>query len=159
MLHSLVRDAVRRSTMTVLVEIVGTVSQEESSQAAVTAFCKHTGGLLIGRRANEKTYRLQFMVRLPHTAGLSKQTMALSQARQQHLIESFRFVSSDLVQISFDSSLNLPEQMRDFPLRPDESWFPAIHDPHQAYVCMSRPVMLARQAAWLLAREVAWAFV
>src|SRR5258708_31543962 len=41
-----------------------------------------------------------------------------------------------------------------FPLRPDESWFPAIHDPDQAYVCMSRPLMLAKQAAWLLEHEV-----
>jgi hypothetical protein len=34
MLHSVVRDAVRRSTMTVLVEIVCSVSQEESARSA-----------------------------------------------------------------------------------------------------------------------------
>ena len=48
--------------------------------------------------------------------------------------------------------------MRDFPLRPGESWFPSIHNPYQAYVCMSRPLMLTEQAAWLLEHEVAWAF-
>ena len=151
MLHSVVRDAVRRSTMAVLVEIVCSVSQEESARAAVEAFCKATGGLLIGRRVIEETHKVLLMVRLSQTA--------LDQARQQNVIEPFRHVTCDLVQISFDPSVNLREQMRNFPLRPDESWFSAIHDPDQAYVCLSRPFMLANQAAWLLAHEVKWAFV
>ena len=159
MLHSVVRDEVRRSTMAVLVEIVCSVSQEEFAQVAVEAFCRATGGLLIGRRVIEVTHKALLMVRLPPTASVSKDATALSQARQQHVIESFRSVTYDLVQISFDPAVNLREQMRNFPLRPDESWFPAVHDPDQAYVCMSRPLMLAKQAAWLLAHEVTWAFV
>ncbi len=159
MLHSVVRDAVRRSTMTVLVEMVCSVSQEESARAAVEAFCKAPGGLLIGRRVIEETHKVLLLVRLPHTASVSKHTVDLSRACQQQVIESFRYVSGGLVQISFDPSLNLREQMRDFPLRPDESWVLAIHNPHQAYVCMSRPVMLAKQAAWLIARDAAWSFV
>ena len=159
MLHSVVRDAVRRSTMTVLVEIVCSVSQEESARAAVEAFCKATGGLIIGRRVIEETHMVLLMVRLPQTASGSNHATALDQARQQNVIELFQYVTCDLVQISFDPSVNLREQMRNFPLRPDESWFPAIHDPDQAYVCLSRPVMLAKQAAWLLAPEVKWAFV
>jgi len=159
MLHSVVHDAVRRFTMAVLVEIVCSVSQEEFAQAAVEAFCKATGGLLIGRRVIEGTRKALLMFRLPPTASVSKDAAALSQARQQNVIESFRYVACDLVQISFDPPVNLREQMRDFPLRPDESWFPAIHDPDQAYVCMSRPLMLAKQAAWLLKHEVKWAFV
>jgi len=159
MLHSVVRDAVRRSTMTVLVEIVCSVSQEESARAAVEAFCKATGGLLISRRVIEVTHKALLIVRLPPTASVSKDATALDQARQQHVIESFRYVTCDLVQISLDPAVDLREQMRNFPLRPDESWFPAIHDPDQAYVCLSRPVMLAKQAAWLLAPEVKRAFV
>jgi hypothetical protein len=85
--------------------------------------------------------------------------VCIRQARQQDVIESFRYVPCDLVQISFDPAVNLREQMRNFPLRPDESWFLAVHDPDQAYVCMSRPLMVAKQAAWLLAHEVMWAFV
>ena len=159
MLHSVVRDAVRRSTMTVLVEIVCSVSQKESQQAALEAFCKATGGLLIGRRVIVETHKVLLMVRLPQTANVSNHATALDQARQQNVNESFRHVICDLVQISFDPSVNLRVQMRNFPLRPDESWFPAIHDPDQAYVCLSRPVMLAKQAAWLLAHEVKWSYV
>ena len=145
--------------MTVLVEIVCSIAQEESIQAAIEAFCKESGGLLIGRRINEETHKLQLIVQLPHMASVSNHTTSLSQARQQNVIESFRYVTGDLVQISFDPPVNLQEEMRDFPLRPDETWFPAILDPHQVYVCMSMPVMLAKQAAWLLRNEVEWAFV
>ena len=145
--------------MTVLIEIVCSVSQEEFAQAAVEAFCKATGGLLIGRRVIEETHELLLMVRLPQTASVSNQATALNQARQQNIIESFRYVTRDLVQISFDPSENLREQMRNFPLHPDESWFPAIHDPDQAYVCMRGPLMSAKQAAWLLAHKVKWEFV
>ena len=145
--------------MTALVEIVCSVSQEEFAQAAVEAFCKATGGLLIGRRVIKETHKVLLMVRFPLTAGMSKQATALSQARQQNVIESFRHVTCDLVRISFAPLVNLREQMRNFPLRSDESWFPAIHDPDRAYVCMSRPLMLAKQAAWLLEHEVKWAFV
>jgi hypothetical protein len=159
MSRSVVRDAIRGSTMTVLVEIVCSVSQEEFAQATVDAFCKATGGLLIGRRVIEETHKILLMVRLPQTASGSNHATALDQARQQNVIESFRHVTCDLVQISFDPSVNLREQMRNFPLRPDESWFPAIHDPDQAYVCLSRPIMLAKQAACLLAHIVKWAFV
>ena len=161
LLHSIAREVLRSPTMTVLVEIVGPASGEEPARAVVTAFCKQAGGLLIGRHVNEQTHTVQFMARLPHLTGTDKMLLHqanLSKARVQHVIESFRYMSCDLVQISFDPSLNLREQMLDFPLRPDESWFPAIHNPHQAYVCMSRPVMLAKQAAWLLAHDVTWAY-
>jgi hypothetical protein len=145
--------------MAVLVEIVGAVSGEETAEAYVAAFCQQVGGLLIGRRVNEQTHQAQFLIRFLHPLSMSEHTEDLSRACQQHLIESFRYVSGGLVQISFHPSLNLREQMQDFPLRPDESWFPDIHNPHQAYICMSRPVMLAKQAAWLLARDAAWSFV
>ena len=83
MSRSVVRDAIRGSTMTVLVEIVCSVSQEEFAQAAVEAFCKATGGLLIGRRVIEETHKVLLMVRLPQTASGSNHATALDQARQQ----------------------------------------------------------------------------
>jgi hypothetical protein len=131
--------------MAALVEIVCSVSQEEFAQASVEAFCKATGGLLIGRCVIEETHEPLLIVRLTLTASVSKQATALNQARQHN--------------ISFDPSVNLREQMQNFPLHLDESWFPAIHDPDQAYVCMRGPLMSAKQAAWLLAHEVKWAFV
>jgi hypothetical protein len=145
--------------MTVLIEIVCSVSQEEFAQAAVEAFCKATGGLLIGRRVIEEVQELLLMVRFTLAVSVSQQATVLNQARQQNIIASFRYVTCDLVQISFDPPVNLREQMRNFPLHLDESWFPAIHDLDQAYVCMRRPLMSAKQAAWLLAHEVTWAFV
>jgi hypothetical protein len=140
---------------------VCSASQEEATQVAVEAFCKETGSQLIGRLATEETQKVQLklLVRLPRTAYVSKDATALSQALQQHVIESFRYLTYNLVQIAFDPSVKLQEQMRDFPLHTDEMWFPAIHNPHQVYVCISKPLMGAKQAAWLLAHNVAWAYV
>ncbi len=152
--------AVRRSTMTILIEFVCSVPQEEAAQATVEAFCEETGSLLIGRRVNEETYEVRLMVQLPHhIARASRHATAISPTLQEQVSASFRYITSDPVKISFDPSVDLREQMRNFPLRPGESWFPAIHDLHQAYVCMSRPFMLTEQAAWLLEHEVQWAFV
>ena len=145
--------------MTILIEIVCSVSQEEPAQATIEAICKETGDLLISRRVNEETHEVLLVVQLLQTVSVSGYTTALSHALQQRVIASFRYVSSDLVKISFDPWRDLQEQMRDFPLRPGESWLPAIHNPHQAYVCLSRPLMLTEQAAWLLRRQVDWAFV
>ena len=145
--------------MTTLIEIICSVSQEEPVRSTVEAFCKETDNLLIGRRLNEETDEVLFAVQLLQTGSLSGHTKTFNQAQQQGVIASFRYMTCDLVKISFDLSLDLREQMRDFPLRPDESWYPAIHNTHQAYVCMSRPVMHAKQAASLLARDAAWSFV
>jgi|SRR5579884_1161693 len=156
MLYSAVSVAVRRPTMTVLAEIVGPIAQEKAIQTAVEAFCKAVDGELIGRRVNEKT---RFIVRLPHTIDIGKNRTPLNQAFNRHIIESFRYRNGDLVQITFERPVNLQEQMETFPLRPDEIWFPAIDDPSQVYVCLSKPLMLAKQSAWLLVHPVKWAYV
>ncbi len=145
--------------MTILIEIVCSVSQEEAAQATIEAICKETGDLLISRRVNEETHEVLLVVQLLQTVRVGRHTTVLSPALQQGVIASFRYMSSDLVKISFDPSRDLREQMRDFPLRPGESWFPAIHNPHQAYVCLSRPLMLTEQAAWVLRRQLEWAFI
>jgi hypothetical protein len=145
--------------MTALIEIVCSDAKEEAAQAIVEAFCKEASGRLIGRRVNEEAHNVLLMVQLLQTASVSKHATTFSHALQQEVIASFRYVTYDLVKISFDPSVDLREQMLDFPLRPDESWFPAIHDPRQAYVCLRRPLMSANQAAWLLKHEVAWAYV
>src|SRR5260370_23040812 len=77
MLHSVVRDEVRRSTMAVLVEIVCSVSQEEFAQVAVEAFCRATGDLLIGHRVIEVTHKALLMARLPPPARVRKDPAAL----------------------------------------------------------------------------------
>ncbi len=145
--------------MTTLIEIACSVSKKETVQTTVEAFCEEAGGLLIGRCIYQETDEILFIVRLPYATSVSKHVAVLSHAFQQEVITWFRCVTCDLVKVSFDPSASLQEHMRDFPLRSGESWFPAIRDPQQAYVCMSRPLMASKQAAWILGREAAWAFV
>jgi hypothetical protein len=145
--------------MTILIEIVCTAAQEKPVQATIEAICRETGDLLIGRRANEQTHEVLLVVQLLQAESMSRHTTDLSHALQQRDIASFRFVSSNLLQISVEPSLDLQEQMHEFPTHSGESWFPAIHNPHQAYVSLSRPLMQTAQAAWLLRHQVGWAYV
>ncbi|MEO6889305.1 MAG: hypothetical protein ABI456_08530 [Ktedonobacteraceae bacterium] len=157
--------------MTTLIELGRSISQEEaewarqdqraraSNATEIETFCEETGGLLIGRRINEQTRESLLIVQLLHTASVSRQMAVFSYALQQEVIASFRYVLCDLVQIAFDPSADARAQMRDFPLRPGELWFPALQNPQHAYVRISKPFMLARQAAWLLGHKVGWAFV
>jgi hypothetical protein len=145
--------------MTTLLAVLCSFSQEEAAHTTVEEGCKEAGGLLIGRLVNEETHEVLLLIQLFHTACISKHTKVLSHARQQAVIASFRFVTCDLLKISFDPSVDTQEQMRGLPLRPGESWFPANHDPHQIYVSIRRPLMEAKQAAWLLAHGIAWAYV
>lgn len=145
--------------MTTLIEIVCSISQEEAARTTIEAFCKETSGLLIGRDVNEETHQVLLMVQLPQAASASMYATSPSPILQKQVITSFRYITCDLVKISFDPLVDLQELMRDFPLRPGELWFTAIQNPHQVYVCLSRPFMLTEQAAWLLGHEVQWAYV
>lgn len=145
--------------MTILIEIVCSLSQEKPVQATIEAICKETGDLLIGRLANEQTHEVLLVVQLLQVGSMSRHTTDLSHALQQRHIASYRFVSGNLLKISLEPSMDLQEQMRDFPSHSGESWFPAIHNPHQAYVSLIRPLVQRGQAAWLLRRQVGWAYV
>jgi hypothetical protein len=145
--------------MTTFIEIVGTVVQAEAVQTLLEESCQATGDLLIGQRVYEQVNEVLFIVRLVHAASVRSYVAILSQQLQQAVILSFQLVSGDLVKLCFHPSVDLREQMRDFPLYPGDSWYPALHDPHQAYVCLRRPLLGAKQAAWLLQHEVEWAYV
>ena len=145
--------------MSVLIEIVCALAQAEAVQTLIEESCQATGDLLIGRCVYEQVNEVLLIVRLLGATSVSKYVTILGQELQQEVILSFQLVSGDLVKISFNPSVDVREQMRHFPLHPGESWYPAIHDPHQAYVCIRRPLMGAKQAAWLLKHEVEWEFV
>ena len=149
--------------MTTIIEFVCSVSQEVAAQTTIEAFCKKTGNLLIGRQVNEETQQILFIVRPLHAVSERKHARALRGLDQSRpykgAIMSSRSVTCELVKISLDRSVDLRDQMRDFPLRPGEQWFFAIHDAHQAYVCMNRPLMLPEQAAWLVGHEAVWEFI
>ena len=69
--------------MTILIEIVCSVSQEEPAQATIEAICKETGDLLISRRVNEETHEVLLVVQLLQTVRVGRHTTVLSHALQQ----------------------------------------------------------------------------
>src|SRR2546421_1825650 len=144
--------------MTTFIEIVGTVAQAQAVQTLLEESCQATGDLLIGQCVYEQVNEVLFIIRLVHASSVRSYVTILSQQLQQAVILSFQLLSGDLVKLCFHPSVDLREQMRHFPLYPGDSWYPALHDPHQAYVCLRRPLLGAKQAAWLLQHEVEWAY-
>ena len=63
------------------------------------------------------------------------------------------------VTIFLDPLVEVSKQMRDFPLRPGETWAPCTDRAHQVYLCMGQPLMMPQQAAWLLERDVEWEYL
>jgi hypothetical protein len=145
--------------MTTLIEIVCTSTQTEAVQTFLEESCQATGDLLIGQCVYEQINEVLFIVRLVHATSVRSYVTILSQHLQQAVILSFQLVSGALVKLCFHPSVDLREQMRHFPLYPGDSWYPALQDPHQVYVCLRRPLLGANQAAWLLKYEVEWAYV
>jgi len=145
--------------MSVLIEIVCALAQAEAVQTLIEESCQATGDLLIGRCVYEQVNEVLLIVRLLGATSVSKYVTILSQELQQEVILSFQLVNGDLVKMSFHPTVDVREQMRHFPLCPGDSWYPALHDPHQAYVCIRRPILGAKQAAWLLHHEVVWVYV
>ena len=145
--------------MTTLIEIVGTGAQAEAVQTLIEESCQATGDLLIGRCVYEQINEVLLIVRLVHATSVRSYVTILSQQLQQAVILSFQLLSGDLVKLCFHPSVDLREQMRHFPLYPGDSWYPALHDPHHVYVYLRRPLLGAKQSAWLLQHEVEWAYV
>lgn len=141
-----------------LIEVVCPLSQQ-SAQTTLEQYFKQTGDLLISRRIYPLVDAVLLVIRLLDPANVSKHRMFLDQALQGGLISSYEYVTCDLVTASLDSPPDICDQMRDFPLRPGESWFPAIDDPHQAYICLDTPWMTSEQIAWLLEHQVKWTYV
>ncbi len=145
--------------MTIFIEIVCADAQADAVQTLLEESCQVTGDLLMSRGVSEQISEVLFIVLLMQAASVRSYVTILSQQLQQEVILSFQVRSGELVKMSFSPSVDLREEMRHFPLYPGDSWYPALHDPHQAYVCISRPLLGAKQAAWLLKHEVVWAYV
>ena len=145
--------------MPILIEIVCTVSKAEAVRTLIEESCQVTGDLLIGRCVYEQINEVLLIVQLVHATSVRRYVTTLSQQLQQEVILSFQLVNGDLVKISFNPSVDLREQMRHFPLYPGDSWYPALHEPHHVYVYLRRPLLGAKQSAWLLQHEVEWVYV
>ncbi len=144
--------------MATLIEVVCPLSQKDM-EASVEHYFKEMGDLLIGRRAYQELDAVLLVMQVQYAANLIKHRKFLDYALQQGLIESCVYVTCTLVTASLDASLDIWDQMHDFPLCPGESWFPAVDHPYQVYICLGTHLMTRNQAEWLIVHQATWACV
>ncbi len=144
--------------MATLIEVVCPLSQKDM-EASVEHYFKEMGDLLIGRRAYQELDAVLLVMQVQYAANLIKHRKFLDYALQQGFIESCEYVTCTLVTASLDASLDIWDQMHDFPLCPGESWFPAVDHPNQVYICLGTHLMTRNQAEWLIVHQATWACV
>ena len=142
--------------MYTLIEIAYAISQH-NVEAAIQHSFKESNNSLIGRSLFEETDEALLVVLLTHP-NMSEHRNFLKHLLQQGMITSFEYRYQYLVTAFFDPPLDVRMKMQEFPLRPGESWFPAINHPGQVYICLERHLMTAEQAAWMLNHQVRWAY-
>ena len=144
------------TTLYIMIEIVYPLT-EENVEAAIEHYFKATGNLLIGRRIFDETGEV-LLVFLLVNPNMSAFTIFLKDLLDQGKIKSYEYLSHYLVIFDLYTHLDVKMQMHDFPLRPGESWFSAIDNPHRIYIALETYLMSPEQAAWVLQHEVKWAY-
>ena len=135
--------------MTTLIHIAVLVANEEIVRNTVVNCCSETGDALIGQRVYEEVGEVLLVVRLMEDYNVAKHIPILSQALQRKLILSFQIEMTNLVRVESTAPLNIRHLVQDFPLQPNESWFPSIESDQMAYVCTRSLILQPSQERWI----------
>lgn len=114
----------------------------------VLACVKQTDDELIGYRTYYDSY-VQFIVKLKHNDYIPKHQIVLGPALQAGAIISFTFTTCYLVKLIFPAE-NDVARMENFPLRERESWFPALNEESEAYLCLTSGQLDRQQSNWIV---------
>jgi hypothetical protein len=135
--------------MTTLIHIAVLITNEELVRNTVVNCCSETGDTLIGQRVYEEVGEVLLVVRLVQNYNVTKHIPILSQALQRELILSFQIEMINLVRVECPAPLDIRHQVQDFPLQPNESWFPAVESEQMAYICTRGLLLQPSQEQWL----------
>jgi hypothetical protein len=145
--------------MTTLIHIAVLVANEELVKDTVVNCCSETGDTLIGQRVYAEVDEVLLVVRLTQDYNVTKHIPILSQALQSKLILSFQIETTNLVRVECPAPLDIRDFVQDFPLQPNESWFPAIESKQMAYMCTRSLLLQPAQERWLERVHLSYLYV
>jgi hypothetical protein len=151
--YSYLEEEERMCKVSTLVEIICSISQR-SAQKTVEEHFEKAGDQFLARCAYEDLGQVLLVVQLSATTDEDEHNAFFRLALEQGIIDSYEYLTCYPVSAFLNPSLDRQEQMRHFPLRPGESWFPAIDHPNKVYICLDKPFMAADQTAWLLEHQL-----
>ncbi|HTK09561.1 MAG TPA: hypothetical protein VL485_20495 [Ktedonobacteraceae bacterium] len=135
------------------------VSRDKAQDVAPVLMqcCAQTGDRLLGGRVDTETEEVVFLVQLTQDPHLSAHLPVLSGALQQGLIVAFQFAQGSVLKLT---APHVDEHVHQFPLSFGDSWVPGLQNVEDIYLCIARPLLTARQAAWLhLQENMHWEYV
>lgn len=130
---------------TSIIEIGLPTSNIPRVQPALETCLQETGDALIGQQIYDD--QTLFVVRITGDT-LQNHLKTLSAAFREKLVDSFQLIACYLFKVAFKDE-SYQTLLRDFPLHPGESWFPAANEARTAYLCLSRPHLSQEQTSWL----------
>lgn len=145
--------------MTTLIHIAVPLANEEPVRSTVVNCCSETGDIPIGQRVYKEVSEELLVVRLVQDYNITKHIPILSQALQRKLILSFQIEMTNLVQVQCSAPLNIRSLVQNFPLQPNESWFPAIEPEQVAYICTRSLILQPLQEHWLESHHLDYKYV
>jgi hypothetical protein len=130
---------------TSIIEVGLPTSNIPRVQPELEACLQTTGDALIGQQIYDD--QALFVVRVSDTT-IQTHLKTLSAAFRDNLIDSFQLIACYLFKVAFKDE-SFQNVLRDFPLHPGESWFPAASETCTAYLCLSGSYLSQEQTSWL----------
>ena len=141
----------------ICIEVVVARDQVQAVSPLLVECCTKTGDRLLGGRVDVDTEEVIFLVQLTQDPHLSAHLVVLSAALQHELIVAFHFAKGSVLKLS---APQIQETVGQFPLALGDSWVPGMRNLQDIYLCIARPLLTARKAAWLqLQEDVRWEYV
>jgi hypothetical protein len=141
----------------ICIEVVVARAQVQAVSPTLVECCARTGDRLLGGRVDVDTEEVVFLVQLTQEPHLSVHLTVLSAALQQGLIVAFHFSKGSVLRLS---APQIQDMVCQFPLSLGDSWVPGMRNLQDVYLCIARPLLTPRQAAWLqLQEDMRWEFV
>lgn len=129
-------------------------------QTEIEHYCQETGNDIIGRRVYEEVEEVLIVVQLNKEVRSSTHTLALNNLIHSRLILSCQFENANLILVRSELSQNICDILPQFPLQPNESWFPSISDAqHAAYICTRNVLINFEQSTWLRAYNLSYQYL
>jgi hypothetical protein len=141
----------------ICIEVVVSHPQVHKVAPVLVKCCSLTGDRLLGGRVDAETEEVVFLIQLTQDPHLSSHLSVLGDALQQGLIAAFHFSQGSVIKLN---APGICDYIRKFPFSLGDSWVPGLRNLQDVYLCVCRPLLTGRQAAWLhLQDNLRWEYV
>ncbi len=146
--------------MAILIHVAVSLDKADVVETELKRCCADIGDEVLGKRIYDEVEEVLFVVRLYQDNHLSQHIKVLNQYLQSQQLLSFQFEHTNLIRVQGNPiESGIRSAMIEFPLQPNESWFPSITEPQMLYLCTRNILIKPEQAQWLTSHQAAYQYL